>query len=668
MPEATGVANTLLGAMFFLMAMTYLLNNSDKDIRRYSYEVVSQTVAIFCAVLIFQSMNDIVEIGIERYHLAVVAPIVHLCHMLVWYAALQFHVYHTSLQGSLVMVTNLYQVDSIPGSPTLLHPEYSAWTELRHFCGIEVPMEKPWHPMDHVEELQSRMTCWKVLLAHIAGFAAINAFGTLQQMEPFCKSVRGACLVVVIAGVGIVYISRLFSQHRRRLVQFWKDQASLWEESTSQLYDTCLDIWEEEAEEPEDDVLSLTLSFLTVQAIRFWICGSLADKEGIDAWDVMTERSDGEISLLALVAIAFAVVTFILDIYAGTFFKDDGSDDEEPRLLVMSMATCNMAFAWCAYSCYKWFVASSYFSAVQEDRISLQVCLATFVSSGSFIIIWVLDKLADLDWTGPATDHAIIQVIGGNAILVGFAWEQCFDRAIEVIAFEDEVQSIMPETVTKVVLAAACICIIVPAWRRWILPMVLKEGWRFGFIVDPGDEMWGKVFRHNRWAWVLDRHNVKMSLGEDARIRKLKRLKGEENGGAEKKIPGYSHQKRRKAKGLRAGLHMHIVARPETPSPDEEDGRTRRKTEPACINGHGLSEPLLGNGALQDVDLEVDKLQQSMDCLRRELQALPAKEQAGSSRMRERMMALSGQLEDLAVLAADVGLLSDELPTRVPRR
>ena len=39
-------------------------------------------------------------------------------------------------------------------------------------------------------------------------------------------------------------------------------------------------MWLEEAEEPEDNVLALTVSFLSVQAIRFWISGNLPDVEG----------------------------------------------------------------------------------------------------------------------------------------------------------------------------------------------------------------------------------------------------------------------------------------------------------------------------------------------------------------------------------------------------
>ena len=53
-----------------------------------------------------------------------------------------------------------------------------------------------------------------------------------------------------------------------------------------------------------------------------------------------------------------------------------------------------------------------------------QVLLALALSAYAFFLIFVLDKLADADFTGPDADAFIYTFMGGLGILIGFAWEQ----------------------------------------------------------------------------------------------------------------------------------------------------------------------------------------------------------------------------------------------------
>merc|ERR1711988_1783092 len=46
-------------------------------------------------------------------------------------------------------------------------------------------------------------------------------------------------------------------------------------------------MWDEEVEEAENDVIALSLSFLTVQSIKYGICGSLANVEGEESEDLI---------------------------------------------------------------------------------------------------------------------------------------------------------------------------------------------------------------------------------------------------------------------------------------------------------------------------------------------------------------------------------------------
>merc|ERR1712187_850781 len=108
---------------------------------------------------------------------------------------------------------------------------------------------------------------------------------------------------------------------------------------------------------------------------------------------------------------------------------------------------------------------------------------------------------------------AIEQVIMSNGLLVGFAWEQSFDKAIEAIS------SNMPHEAqhwTKLALAIFCVVVIVPAWRWYLLPMEILDGYKFGFVIDHEDPKLAKVLDDPKWKKVEDRQKGIYSEGEDS--------------------------------------------------------------------------------------------------------------------------------------------------------
>mmetsp|Transcript_11565 Transcript_11565/g.21920 ORF Transcript_11565/g.21920 Transcript_11565/m.21920 type:complete len:656 (+) Transcript_11565:41-2008(+) len=641
--DNVGAASTLIGAMVFLMSMTYLTNHNDKDIRRYSYEVISQTIAIFCAVMIFQYMNDVtvkvtMYLGLQRFEV-----LVQMLQMLVWYSALEFHLYHMSLQGAIVLARHKFK--EVPGM--LDHPSkgVSVWTALCSLFNPEQVALQHLHPLDHIEDLQSQMNCWKMLLSHVAGFAAINAFGSLQQMQTFCSTWQMTLWVVAIAAVSLLMTQLHFDAQRRRIADSWKSFSSLYDDRLEELYNECYLMWHEEAEEPEDNVLALTISFLTVQTIRFWISGHMPNVEGLDGWTVETTRSSIDVETLLVAGALFCASTMALDLYAGTHVGEK-DHEEEPRIFQVALASSNQAFAWCIYFGCKWLIATEIFTEGAEEKMTLHLILAALVTFMAVIAIWVLDKLADLDVTGDDIDHAIIQVIGGNSILVGFAWEQCFDRAIEVISKEAGYFG-FPSLAMKLALAAACMCIIVPAWRRWILPMVLREGWKFGFVIDGSDTKWRKVFRSKRWHWLMHRYGIQV-IGFKKQPMKVAKQKRDKN-------HGLAFQKRRKEKGLFKILEKEKVLSISDAWP--ESSITKEQCGPKFVHskkdkaGSGLLQPLLEEA---DDDFSISE---SVSVLHRHI--LHVAEEAQNSNQadfRRQMAQASEEISNLAALAAEVGV------------
>merc|ERR1719375_2160383 len=103
------------------------------------------------------------------------------------------------------------------------------------------------------------------------------------------------------------------------------------------------------------------------------------------------------------------------------------------------------------------------------EETLLRVVLAMTTSFLAFIVIFFLDKIADMDATGEGADEAIKTIIEALGILVGFAWEQSFDVAVDSVT---ERVTIFPEATTKLLISLLLVSIVLPAWRVHILPTV----------------------------------------------------------------------------------------------------------------------------------------------------------------------------------------------------
>lgn len=53
-----GISGMLLGNFAFVMSLFYIVNHPDSDMRRYSWSVISSTISIFIAVMVFQGLDN----------------------------------------------------------------------------------------------------------------------------------------------------------------------------------------------------------------------------------------------------------------------------------------------------------------------------------------------------------------------------------------------------------------------------------------------------------------------------------------------------------------------------------------------------------------------------------------------------------------------------------
>ena len=248
------VAVMLLGSLAFFMSIFYLVNFPDVDIVRYSWHVISSTVSIFCAVLVFQSVNQLVVsyfLDEDEDETSSRALLVAMLHTIAWFLMLQI-VLAVECGATTRKAKRVYKT-----------PEENAEAEEQSELNIKAAGQ---------------------LLAHMTGFAAINAFGLVQHTSVFGSTVGGAFAVLPLTAVTMITFFHLLKMVRMKIILADGDT----EEEEEK--------WEDETQEAENEVLSLALSFLTVQAIRYAIVGELPDVEG--GWEQSVFEEIGRMQVL----------------------------------------------------------------------------------------------------------------------------------------------------------------------------------------------------------------------------------------------------------------------------------------------------------------------------------------------------------------------------------
>jgi len=444
--HAAGVsmAATLLGSISFIMCLYYFTNWPDPDIKKYSWEIISSTISIFCAVLLFSSFNDLVEAYfIDYYGFGPVGTFLSdMFHMLFWF---------TFLQILLCLFSGAITVD------------YDAIKD------DSKAME---------EELESRelnMKCFATLLAHLTGFASINAWGSLQQT--MASNPVFAMMAVVIAFCGMYSLQRLTAKIR--------ETVNMGDDGEQDPFET---MWDTETEEAENDVMSLTLSFMTVNAWRFAIIGCMPNQEGQEEYPACPSDNLFHHSFIDKVLLWGSAFVFTSGVFLMHYNMPEDLDaikfpistEAAKRVCQDIMATVSMCFSWSTFYGVQMVLAGLPIFEGQEELLS--VVLALVCSLGVFALMLPLDWLADQDWTDDRCDAGIRATMDAFAILVGFAWEQSFDTSVDALA-----TSTSNPHRSKFVLSMFCAGLLVPAWKWYMLPFIIKQGWRFGYVTGPHD-------------------------------------------------------------------------------------------------------------------------------------------------------------------------------------
>lgn len=402
------VSVMLMLSVVFQMTLFYLVNNSDQDLKLFSWQVISDTISIFCAVLLFEGVNEVLE-----------------------------YYFHT---------------DSAAVEVVIAYGQLLFWFFLRSFILAKAAGIGNFDRPHSIRDMELTTKFWGVLFGRMTAFASINAFGLAQQMEAFKQSALMSFLIVPLGGLGLGALFLTMNCVRHKLAEM--DDGELDELETK---------WMAESEITENGIMGLSLSFLTVQSIRFAIGGVMPDKAGVEQ-DLIKKFDHGPAEFLGLlgVGLAFATCTVITVIIGSTH-----------RAFKLLQSFCSLGFAWSMFYGTKWAFQYIHFT---ETESLLRVGLAMWLFFGSFAAIFILDKIADMDATGETTDTSIRTIITALGVLVGVSWKQCFGTAIGSITVKfEEYVGASPSVVCwgKLVFSSLLAALVLPAWRLYILHKVL---------------------------------------------------------------------------------------------------------------------------------------------------------------------------------------------------
>jgi hypothetical protein len=419
-----GVAVMLLGSVSFMMGIFYLVNHSDKDMQLYTWQTICATISIFAAVLLFQAIDGVVNLVFLGEHASGFMKVaVATIHAVVWYAI---------MQTFLALV-----------SGAVSFPCQTINSELQ---GEEAAKAQ--------EQLLLNMKCWGILLGHITGFASIHGWAEVQQLD-FIKNNAALCFLVPVVAAIALWCAYLILDRVRNKVSMSDDGR----------VDEFEKLWNEATAETEDDVMSLTVSFLLVQAVRFAVFGRLPNPEG-ELEDVHATDAQG-------------VIMFVIGVLLGVtlFLRTAFLSCTLGRFTTWIRLIFDMAAAWAIMFAIETLLSIHGLGGSEMGALG-EVIQATAVTIFSFTVIYFLDKEEDsLTARGSSNSkrikravHSLIIALG---VLVGFSWEKCFDVAVDQTA--DNLGG-MPAPLVKLLMAATLCVIVVPAWRWYILPVVKDLG------------------------------------------------------------------------------------------------------------------------------------------------------------------------------------------------
>eukprot|EP00930_Biecheleria_cincta_P064361 TRINITY_DN49936_c0_g1_i1.p1 TRINITY_DN49936_c0_g1~~TRINITY_DN49936_c0_g1_i1.p1 ORF type:complete len:569 (+),score=102.90 TRINITY_DN49936_c0_g1_i1:39-1709(+) len=472
------VSIVLIVSVAFIMLVLYAVNHSDDDLRKAGKQTVSSTISIFAAVLFFQACQGFLQyaFSLPEEEVTFKVFVVYFVQGEFWFVASQLILFLVSV-GYVTTESGIRELRQMANHKNEIFANLQAATSDLLSSGevYEVVLKA-----NALQEKANEVTgacpfwkvtcnqrCWGVLTGHIAGFAAISAFGAAQQIAVATCPQQYVPLVgflSVLASGALIHAHFYLVQILRARAQDWfamPTPSGISSEQLDELGETrekLFEMWNDVTEESENDVMGVMLGFLLMNVARSAILS-------LGRYPVHFPNIEGELGagedcnpfLLILLGTVIPVIRLLR-----------GRALLPKRFAEFGKCFGQMFFAWCFF-----FGTQNIFHRYLPPAEAVSSVVSAFNQSLlSMVLIFLLDKAADV--SSPSNAKFFRHFIAAFGVLIGFAWERAFDATLGDLVKENGLQYGPGATaVLRIVAALAAIGLVLPAWRNFILPEVV---------------------------------------------------------------------------------------------------------------------------------------------------------------------------------------------------
>ena len=309
---------------------------------------------------------------------------------------------------------------------------------LAYWCGLLTGKHDP-----DFKALVLNLKCWAVMLGVVTGSSSMSFFSLIQEYEK--------------SNLVILYSMPLFTFLVLTLIYHLGDSARHHVASLDGHIDDFEEAFDRFSDETEDVVIGLAVSHVITQTLRFSLTGTLPAPTG-------ASRPGTEVEYRDIVSLASSSIVYVI-LFLACEQCIPKSWGRLKKRFKMILANC-VAFA--LFYSFTWFALTVL--ELQGPAQGLVVALG--VTWGGFAVMVFLDKLADLDCTGPVFDQNLRNLVMPISTLIGFGWKGAFADAGASL-----VQKVhwFPAPLEQAILAVFLLSVILPAWRLYILPKVMYD-------------------------------------------------------------------------------------------------------------------------------------------------------------------------------------------------
>ncbi|CAE7223336.1 unnamed protein product [Symbiodinium natans] len=453
--EGEGVAYTLLCVLAFVVVTQYVVHWPDDGVRYYGWIVIGTALSILGSFLFFHKIAKLLEGFVIPSDASVGFRCVFYYGLfLVFFVLMQLAVgFSSGLLCAGIDEEDLEFEDWVIDDQTMASHKavvdprcivYKRWGRAIGTDDDRYPLFLR-HRNLTLEMIELRLKTLAAFLSHTTAFAAIRA-GVMLQHLPFFKQNVFCTLLSVIIHVAFLFL--VF-----RVVEMVRCGGKP---------EKLVDLYFDEVDDIEVDVLSLSSSYLLILCLAFAVSGADSDFEGFQ--------------LPSTVNLGKAIILFVLGalLFVGSlalvFVWRPRYSEQSWRMKVRDMVLCtlSMAFGWCIIRATRWAntdLSKNHVIGFLPGSMILHVITAFVTSLLGYIVVLFLDKLEDVCLSRfGSLGRSFKSAVTATGLIIGIDWELCFEKAIEIVAHGQR-----EKEVVEMLMVVLVLLLLVPAWRRFII-------------------------------------------------------------------------------------------------------------------------------------------------------------------------------------------------------